>query len=58
MLGIGGCEEVKSFIFGQFFAKTHRLATVHTLQTTDRRTCSISATVSTVGEKWAYVHVW
>jgi len=51
MLGIGGCEEVKSFIFGQFFAKTHRLATVHTLQTTDRRTCSISATVSTVGEK-------
>jgi len=31
--------------------KTHRLATIHTLQTDDRQTqhCSISATVSTVG---------
>jgi len=36
--------------FGQFFFdKTHRLATIHTLQTTDERNTSISATVSTVG---------
>jgi len=34
-----------------FCSRTHRLATIHTSHTTDRREqhCNISATVSTVG---------
>jgi len=42
---------VGHFLFAslEFFGKTHHLATIHALQTTDRRNTIISVTIITVG---------